>query len=95
MKIKYFVILLSICSVTSIFSQALPEPEKPLCSKAQCGLERGACSCYCSIKCGPRKIQPEDTPKYDEATGQCFCRPRDKMLYEINGCNVKEAAAKY
>lgn len=86
--IKYFVLLFIISSY-SIISSA--QPQKRLCSTGECGKERNACSCYCSVKCGPREIKPEDTPKYDEQDGQCFCAPRDKALYRKNSCHIKEA----
>lgn len=37
--------------------------------------------CYCSVKCGPRKVEPGDRPFIDEETGMCFCQERDKALY--------------
>jgi hypothetical protein len=69
------------------------DPEKPLCTRGTCSKKNAkSCQCYCSVKCGPREIKPEDTPKYDEEDGQCFCAPRDKALYKRNSCNVKEEA---
>lgn len=87
--IKYLILSVSLCLCAIITA----EPEKRLCSKAECSKKNADnCSCYCSVKCGPRQITPEDTPKYDEEDGQCFCAPRDKALYKRNSCNVKEEA---
>jgi len=42
--------------------------------------------CYCSFKCGPRQVQPDDKPFYDPEYGQCFCKKRDQDYYVKNGC---------
>lgn len=44
--------------------------------------------CYCSVKCGPRDIKPEDKPFYDPATQRYFCQQRDYDLYLPNQCYV-------
>ena len=96
MLIKCFLVLITLSSYAAILAD-MPmrmkqdDPEKALCTRGTCSKKNAnSCSCYCSVKCGPREITPEDTPKYDEETGQCFCAPRDKALYHRNSCDVKD-----
>lgn len=44
--------------------------------------------CYCSVKCGPRKIGSVkgDNPFVDPKTGIYFCQERDRQLYSPNNC---------
>ncbi len=87
---KNILVLLSLFSYTFVTAVTT---QKPLCKEGTCSSRNAqGCSCYCSVKCGPREIKPEDTPKYDEETGQCFCAPRDKALYKRNTCDIKEEA---
>jgi hypothetical protein len=93
MLVKCFLLLVTLSSYAAILAD-MPmsmRKQKPLCTKGQCSKENtDTCSCYCSVKCGPREIEKGDDPKYDEVDGQCFCAPRDKALYHRNSCDVKE-----
>ncbi len=48
--------------------------------------------CYCSFKCGPRDVKPDDTPFYDEEVGVCFCKKRDQEAYAqpVHECHKKK-----
>lgn len=80
--------------------------DKPLCKDGACkkltkrGKHKGSkskCSCYCSVKCGPREIQKQDSPriakkdsKGQEVPEQCYCQQMDVDKYNEN-CNAPEA----
>lgn len=95
MIINYLLLLITISSYAATLADTSMQEQKPLCAKGQCSKNNAdTCSCYCSVKCGPREITPEDTPKYDETDDQCFCQPRDKALYHRNSCDIKEQRKK-
>lgn len=48
------------------------------------------CQCYCSVKCGPRAMEADDAPFYDDEHDQCFCKERDYQLYVKNGCSTQK-----
>lgn len=54
-------------------------------------VEKPNVQCYCSYKCGPRDVKPDDTPFYDEELGICFCKKRDQDAYSKPGheCHLK------
>lgn len=78
MKSNYFFLLLLLGSFTLANGQKEAED-----------LKKSPCQCYCSDLCGPRDLKDDDTPFYDEETGVCFCKQRDKDNYIPNGCNLK------
>ncbi len=70
---------------------------KPLCTEGVCGKHTKKCSCYCSVLCGPRKIQPDDEPVYadKDAQGQeiparCYCKQMDVDKHIENCIEGKE-----
>ena len=74
---------------------------KPLCSEGVCGEHTKKCSCYCSVLCGPRKIQPDDQPVFadtdsdgNEIPARCYCKQMDVDVH-IKRCieGIKEEAA--
>lgn len=70
---------------------------KPLCSEKVCGKHTKKCSCWCSVLCGPRKIQPDDAPLFadkdsegNEIPAQCYCKQMDIDKY-IENCTQSAA----
>ena len=73
---------------------------KPLCSEKVCGKHTKKCSCYCSVLCGPRKIQPDDAPVFasEDSNGQeiparCYCKQMDVDEHIKNCINKKQEEA--
>lgn len=94
MKRSYGISLVLVASLLGAMGFAVERisSDKPVCKERVCGKHTKKCSCYCSIKCGPRKIQKEDTPRFvsedsqgQEIPAQCYCQQLDVDKY-IENC---------
>ncbi|MDR3550617.1 MAG: hypothetical protein P4L31_04345 [Candidatus Babeliales bacterium] len=87
MKTKnLLLVLLCVSSFGAV--QAKPKSSHhAMCSEKSCGIDK-SCQCYCSVKCGPREQDEEDSPifaKIDNdgkaVPAQCYCKTNDLDEY--------------
>jgi len=92
MVFKKNILLLALSALLFSINIIEARSARKVCQKAECTLPN--CTCYCSVKCGPRSITSKDDPHYDKKTGKCFCAARDWKLYKKNKCAIKNAKKK-
>jgi hypothetical protein len=94
MKYAHYLIILLIASMQLISNAKISDIsdgatcafnlKMPLCnSDASCADKKNNCTCWCSVKCGPRDKKAKDTLKtLTVAPGKsmCFCAERDIKL---------------
>ena len=100
--VKRFISLALLLVVApACLTQQLQAAPSKVCNAEQCSLaNKNNCLCYCSVKCGPRKIGSVagDNPQYTYAKGdtqqkygkRCFCQQRDIDLYIPNQCYLPQ-----
>jgi hypothetical protein len=106
MKYAHYLILLLITSMQLISSAKISDisdgamcsfnHKLPLCnSDASCADKKNNCTCWCSVKCGPRDKKADDTPKTLQVAPDksiCFCAERDIKLAHQCGTKIVEHA---